>query len=182
MPQGGPISLILLNILLNQFDKEMEKRGRLFVRYADDVDLFVRSEKAAAIPLVVTYTKHNQVIKGWINYFKIGSMRLFLKQFGAWLQHKVRVVIFKQWKKAPTIIRDLTKLNKAFNNGFNEGSIYKVANSGYGHYRRASLNVCIFILSPTVLETPNSKENRPGLINPYAYYSFSVFNHYSLDI
>lgn len=241
-PQGGPISPILSNILLDQFDKEMEKRGRLFVRYADDVNLFVRSEKAAdrviksvvswlerklflkvnasktritrpskskflgftfmknseewkakphneskeklkrnvnkilcrrrasALPLSVIFMKLNQVIRGWINYFRIGSMKLFIKEFGAWMRHKVRVIILKQWKKPPTIIKNLTRLNILFKNGFNEESIYKVAHSGYGPYKRASLNVCNFILSPKMLEMPNPKENRQGLINPYAYY------------
>ena len=245
-PQGGPMSPVLSNILLDQFDKEMEKRGRLFVRYADDVNLFVKSEKAAdrviksvvswlerklflkvnatktkitrptkskflgftfwkdkegwkpkphneskeklkrkinkilcrrratALPLAVTFKKLNQVIRGWINYFKIGSMKLFIKEFGAWMRHKVRVIILKQWKKAPTIIRNLTRLNILFKNGFNDESIYKVAHSGYGPYKRASLNVCNFILSPKVLEMPNPKENRQGLINPYAYYLNSV--------
>jgi group II intron reverse transcriptase/maturase len=245
-PQGGPISPILSNILLDQFDKEMEKRGRLFVRYADDVNLFVRSEKAAdrviksvvswlerklflkvnatktritrptkskflgftfwknetgwkarphsdskeklkrnvnkilcrrraaAFPLAVTFTKLNQVIRGWINYFKIGSMKLFIKEFGAWMRHKVRVIILKQWKKASTIIRNLTRLNVLFKSGFNEESIYIVAHSGYGPYKRASHNVCNFILSPKVLEMPNPKENRQGLINPYAYYLNSI--------
>ena len=115
-----------------------------------------------------------QVIRGWINYFKIGSMKLFIKEFGAWMRHKVRVIILKQWKKAPTIVRNLTRLNILFKNGFNEESIYKVGYSGYDPYKRASLNLCNFILSPKVLETPNSKDNRRGLINPYAYYLNSI--------
>lgn len=241
-PQGGPISPILSNILLDQFDKEMEKRGRLFVRYADDVNLFVRSEKAAdrvmksvvswlerklllkvnatktkivrpsenkflgfgfwkgkdgwtprphndskmklrrsvskilcrrkaaAKPLAYTFMKLNQVIRGWINYFKIGSMKLFLKEFGGWLRHKVRVIILKQWKKAPTIIRNLRSISNKLKLSFTQEDFHKVANSKYGPYRRASMNVCNFILSPKVLETPNKKDNRQGLINPYTYY------------
>ena len=245
-PQGGPMSPVLSNILLDQFEKEMEKRGRLFIRYADDVNLFVRSEKAAdrviksvvnwlerklflkvnatktritrptkskflgftfwkskegwkprphdeskknlkrkinkilcrrraaALPLAVTFRKLNQVIRGWINYFRIGSMKLFIKEFGAWMRHKVRVIILKQWKKPRTIIRNLTRLSLLFKNDFDEESIYKVAHSGYGPYKRASMNVCNFILSPKVLEMPNPKENRQGLINPYAYYLKSI--------
>lgn len=241
-PQGGPISPILSNILLDQFDKEMEKRGRLFVRYADDVNLFVRSEKAAdrvmksvvswlerklflkvnatktkvvspkqnkflgfgfwkgkdgwtprphndskeklkrnvskilcrrraaAKPLAYTFMKLNQVIRGWINYFKIGSMKLFLKEFGGWLRHKVRVIILKQWKKAPTIIRNLRRINNKLKLNFTHIDFNKVANSKYGLYRRSAMNVCNFILSPKVLETPNKKDNRQGLINPYTYY------------
>jgi group II intron reverse transcriptase/maturase len=218
-PQGGPISPILSNILLDQFDKEMEKRGRLFVRSEKAADRIIKSvvswlerklflkvnatktritrptnskflgftfyknsdewkarphsdskkklkrnvseilcrRRATAQPLAVTFTKLYQVIRGWINYFKIGSMKLFLREFGAWMRHKVRVIILKQWKKAPTIIRNLTRLNVMFKNGFDEESIYKVAHSSYGPYRRASLNVCNFILSPKVLEMPKQK-------------------------
>ena len=202
-PQGGPISPILSNILLDQFDKEMEKRGRLFVRYADDVNLFVRSEKAAdrvmksvvswlerklflkvnatktkivrptqnkflgfgfyktgkdwksrphdnskkklkrkineitcrrraaALPLSVTFLKLNQVIRGWINYFKIGSIKTFLKEFGGWVRHKVRVIILKQWKKAPTIIRNLRNVSYKLKLNFKEEDFYKVAHSKY---------------------------------------------------
>lgn len=45
-PQGGPISPILSNILLDKLDKELEKRGHRFVRYADDICIFVRSRRA----------------------------------------------------------------------------------------------------------------------------------------
>lgn len=46
-PQGGNISPILSNIMLNELDKELEKRGLQFVRYADDCVIFTKSEKAA---------------------------------------------------------------------------------------------------------------------------------------
>lgn len=47
VPQGGPLSPILSNIYLDKFDKELEARGLHFVRYADDCNIFVRSEVAA---------------------------------------------------------------------------------------------------------------------------------------
>jgi group II intron reverse transcriptase/maturase len=46
-PQGGPVSPVLANILLNELDKELERRGHRFVRYADDMIIFCRSKKAA---------------------------------------------------------------------------------------------------------------------------------------
>ena len=46
-PQGGPLSPLLSNIVLDELDKELEKRGLRFVRYADDVAIYVRSRKAA---------------------------------------------------------------------------------------------------------------------------------------
>jgi len=45
-PQGGPLSPLLSNILLDELDKELEKRGHNFCRYADDTNIYVRSEKA----------------------------------------------------------------------------------------------------------------------------------------
>ena len=46
-PQGGNISPILSNIMLNELDQELERRGLEFVRYADDLEIFAKSEKAA---------------------------------------------------------------------------------------------------------------------------------------
>lgn len=47
VPQGGPLSPILSNIYLDKMDKELEQRGLHFVRYADDCNIFVKSEKSA---------------------------------------------------------------------------------------------------------------------------------------
>jgi RNA-directed DNA polymerase len=45
-PQGGPLSPLLANVLLDEVDKELERRGHLFVRYADDANVYVRSRRA----------------------------------------------------------------------------------------------------------------------------------------
>lgn len=45
-PQGGPLSPLLANVLLDDVDKELEKRGHAFVRYADDLNIYVRSKRA----------------------------------------------------------------------------------------------------------------------------------------
>lgn len=45
-PQGGPLSPLLANLLLDQLDRELEKRGHRFVRYADDCNIYVRSKRA----------------------------------------------------------------------------------------------------------------------------------------
>lgn len=243
VPQGGPLSPILSNVYLDKLDKELEARGLKFVRYADDCNIFVRSEmaadrvmastsswlerklrlkvsatkakvvrpagstflgfsfwksqegwkarpaddrkaklckkvkeilcrkRAAALPLGYTFTKLNQVLRGWINYFRIGSMKTWLKNnFSPWLRHKVRVVILKQWKKPKTVYKNLMKLNVAFGCNMTDDLIYKVANSRLGLYRRCGMNVVNYLLSQKVLSMPNKKENRPGLIDPLAYY------------
>ena len=48
VPQGGPLSPLLSNIVLDELDKELERRGHRFVRYADDIAIFVRSQRAGA--------------------------------------------------------------------------------------------------------------------------------------
>jgi len=60
VPQGGPLSPLLANIVLDDFDKELERRGHRFVRYADDFMIFVRSKRAAKrVGLsVVRFLKH----------------------------------------------------------------------------------------------------------------------------
>jgi len=45
-PQGGPLSPLLANVLLDEVDKELERRGHAFVRYADDCNVYVRSRRA----------------------------------------------------------------------------------------------------------------------------------------
>lgn len=51
-PQGGPLSPLLSNLMLDVLDKELEKRGHRFVRYADDCNIYVRSQKAGERVLV----------------------------------------------------------------------------------------------------------------------------------
>ena len=46
-PQGGPLSPLLANILLDELDKELEQRGHKFIRYADDINIYVKTQRAA---------------------------------------------------------------------------------------------------------------------------------------
>ena len=242
VPQGGPLSPILSLIYLDKFDKELESRGLHFVRYADDCDIFVKSEMAAdrvmksvaswlerklflkvsptktkvvrpthseflgftywkakdgwhckpsddrkkrlmaktkavlqrkeavSRPLAVTFTKLNQIVRGWINYFIIGDMKAFLDEYGQWMRHKVRVIIIKQWKKPKRIDANLQRLNAMFHCNFTDEDTYKVANSRLGWYRRSGMDVVNYALSPKVLALPSRKTGRPGLVNPLEYY------------
>lgn len=45
-PQGGPLSPLLSNILLDELDKELERRGHKFCRYADDANIYIKSRRA----------------------------------------------------------------------------------------------------------------------------------------
>lgn len=167
-PQGGNLSPLLSNIMLNELDKELESRGLNFVRYADDCVIVVKSEAAAkrvmysitdwierklglkvnvtkthtcrptklkylgfgfwkesegwrsrphqdslnkfkrklkqlckrswSIGLKYRIEKLNEVIRGWINYFRTADMKNTMTRVHKHLMTQIRVVIWKQWK------------------------------------------------------------------------------------
>lgn len=72
-PQGGPLSPLLANIYLDALDKELEHRGLSFVRYADDVAIFVASERAAARILESVTNWIEKHLKVPVNRDKSGS-------------------------------------------------------------------------------------------------------------
>ena len=201
-PQGGNLSPLLSNIMLNELDKELEKRGLRFVRYADDCLIMVKSDKAAnrvmqtitsyienklglivnvekskvARPKEIKYLgfgfynkkgtwrpkphlksvqkfgrklrditsrsnamsidekiiKLNQVIRGWINYFKITDMKTIMTRISEHLRHRLRMCIWKYWKIAKTRYKALRKL------GIDEDNSKIVAYTRRGYYFVAS--------------------------------------------
>ena len=59
----------------------------------------------------VTIKRVNEIVKGWINYLRIGMMKQYMEELGEWLRHKIRVIVMKQWKRPRTIYRNLSYLN-----------------------------------------------------------------------
>ena len=133
---------------------------------------YLKRNKAIARPLAVTVKRVNEIVRGWINYFRIGMMKQFMEEFGQWLRHKIRVIVLKQWKTSKTIYRNLCYLNRKHRNGFSQEDIYKVANSRFGWYRRSGMNVVNFIISKELLET--KIKDSAGLLNPLSYYLSNV--------
>ena len=129
---------------------------------------YLKRNKAIARPLAVTIKRVNEIVRGWINYFRIGMMKQFMDEFGQWLRHKIRVIVIKQWKTPKTIYRNLSYLNRKYKNGFSHEDIFKVANSRLGWYRRSGMNVVNFIISKELLET--KIKDSAGLLNPLSYY------------
>jgi len=195
-PQGGNISPLLANIMLNELDKELEARGLEFVRYADDLIIMVGSKQAAervmksitrfikeklglkvnaekskvdrpkgirylgfgfyfdsfakgykARPHQKTVEKFkvqmkkltrrswgasnsykvkklNQLIRGWINYFKIGSMKGLCGKLDSQIRYRLRMCIWKHWKTPKNKEKNLMKL------GVPQWAARKVANTG----------------------------------------------------
>ena len=179
-PQGGNLSPLLSNIMLNELDKELEARNLHFVRYADDCVIVVKSSAAASrVMHTVTnwierklglkvnasktkvtkpsYLKYlgfgfvkmgdkwearphadslakfkrilkrltsrswgismderiqrlNWVIRGWINYFRIGKMKTNMQKIDKHLRTRMRMVIWKQWKTSAKRYWGLRKL------------------------------------------------------------------------
>lgn len=66
-PQGGPLSPLLSNILLEELDRELERRGHRFVRYADDANIYVRSPRAGERVLVSVERFLSQRLKLTVN-------------------------------------------------------------------------------------------------------------------
>ena len=179
-PQGGNLSPLLSNIMLNELDKELENRGLRFVRYADDCVITVGSEASAkrvmysvsrfiekrlglkvnmtktkitrpsqlkylgfgfwksaevwksrphrdsiqnfkrklkklttrkrSIDLDTRIKKLNWLIRGWINYFALTHMRSVMREVDERLRTRIRVIIWKQWKKKSRRLWGLLKL------------------------------------------------------------------------
>lgn len=116
-PQGGPLSPLLSNIMLNELDKELEKRGHKFVRYADDCLIFVRSEKSASrvmkritrfieeeLSLSVNMTKSRVTKPENIKFLGFG----FYKNYYGKYKQKVHEVSLKKFKEK---IKQTTKRN-----------------------------------------------------------------------
>lgn len=133
--------------------------------------------KAAAIPLTITIRKVNEIMRGWINYYRIGNMKGFMNLTGQWIRHRIRVVMVKQWKKPKTIQKNLRWYCTVFHFNFTDEDLYKVANSHKGLYAQCNGDVINYILSPKVLGTEltigkgkNAKRVFPALVDPLAYY------------
>lgn len=68
--------------------------------------------------------KLNQLIRGWINYFKIGNMKTLCKQLDSNIRYRLRMCIWKQWKTPQNRAKNLIKL------GINKYTAWKVAYAG----------------------------------------------------
>ena len=226
-PQGGNLSPLLSNIMLNELDKELESRGLRFTRYADDVVIVLKSKAAAtrvmysitdwierklglkvnagktkvtppsklkylgfgfwkdreewkarphqdsvqklkrklkqlckrnrSVDLTCRIKKINEVTRGWINYFRKGSMKNALQGIDKHLRTQIRVIIWKQWKNPSRRLWGLLKLGVA------EWIARKVAYWG-NHYQ--------FVATKSVLARAISKEKltKRGLVSLSDYY------------
>ena len=80
-PQGGPLSPLLSNILLDEWDRELERRGHRFVRYADDCNVYVRSQAAGERVLTSLERWLHQRLRLRVNRDKSGVARPWTRKF-----------------------------------------------------------------------------------------------------
>jgi len=106
-PQGGPLSPLLANVLLDEVDKELEKRGHVFVRYADDGNVYVRSERAGK-DVMETLERLYAKLRLRVNKSKSRVTRVWKSQFlgysvwvakGGDVKHRVGAKALKAMKE-----------------------------------------------------------------------------------
>ena len=200
-PQGGPLSPLLANIILNELDEELERRGHPFVRYADDGLIFCWSKRAAErakesitkfieghLKLKVNrektevahigrlkflgygfyicngkcrlrlhqkteaklrrrlkaitsrsngmgYAKRKatlrQYLRGWTEYYNLADMGNKVKEIDQWLRRRIRMCIWKSWKRTKTRVHNLIRC------GIDKQKAYEWGNTSKGYWRIA---------------------------------------------
>lgn len=80
-PQGGPLSPLLSNLVLDEWDRELERRGHHFVRYADDCNIYVRSERAGRRVMLSLTRFITRQLKLKVNATKSGVARPWQRKF-----------------------------------------------------------------------------------------------------
>jgi RNA-directed DNA polymerase len=229
-PQGGNISPLLSNIMLHELDCELEKRGLLFCRYADDCNVYVKSRKAAErvmksitrfiegdLKLTVNQQKSTvdrpwklkflgfsfyynankssycirvhpksivkfkaklkkltgrsngmsmdlrleklkQSIQGWVNYFGLADMKTLAKGLDEWLRRRLRMVIWKTWKRVRTRFKCLQRLR------LDKQKAWEYANTRKGYWRISSSPILHRTLTNEIL-------SKRGLVSISVIYS-----------
>jgi group II intron reverse transcriptase/maturase len=181
-PQGGPLSPLLSNILLDDLDRELEQRGLSFCRYADDCNIYVGSRRAGeremqavtaflekVLKLKINVSKSavarpwerkflgysmtwhkkpklkiaqssrkrlvekirkmlreargrslrqaieglNPVLRGWVAYFRLTEVKGVLEDLDGWIRRKLRVLLWRQWKRVYTRVKNLIRVGIA---------------------------------------------------------------------
>jgi RNA-directed DNA polymerase len=113
-PQGGPLSPLLANVLLDEVDKELERRGHCFVRYADDANVYVRSRRAGERVMALLGKLYGQ-LRLTVNSAKSTVASVFQRKFlgysfwvasGGMIQRRVADKAMRTFKQR---VRELTR-------------------------------------------------------------------------
>ena len=121
VPQGGPLSPLLSNVMLNELDKELEKRGHKFVRYADDCMILCRSRRSAERTLasIIKFIEKKMFLK--VNREKTSVAHISKAKYLGYgfyrCKGKYRFRVHKKSQvKMKSRLREITNRNKAISN------------------------------------------------------------------
>lgn len=109
-PQGGPLSPLLANLMLDGLDQELERRGHRFVRYADDCNIYVKSKRAGTRVLRSVSSFLNRHLKLSVNKAKSAVGRPWERQFlGFTISSRLnRRISIKSIKRFKNRVREIT--------------------------------------------------------------------------
>jgi group II intron reverse transcriptase/maturase len=116
-PQGGPLSPLLANIMLDDLDRFLEKRGHRFCRYADDCNVYVRSRRAGERVMTAMRRFLTSELSLRVNEAKSAVDREIRRKFLGYSFHgrsKLRIAS-KSIERLKAKVRELTKRNKSMN-------------------------------------------------------------------
>jgi len=140
-PQGGPLSPLLANILLDEWDKELERRGHRFCRYADDCNIYVRSQRAGERVLASVSRWLERELRLKVNGAKSAVGRPAERPF---LGYRIIVVATARLSVAPrslarakATIRRITRRNRGVSLGRVLAELGTFTDGWVGYYWRA---------------------------------------------
>lgn len=144
MPQGGPLSPLLSNIMLNELDKEIESRGHRFVRYADDCMIFCKSRKSAERTLknIIPFIERKLFLK--VNRKKTGVAHISkVKYLGYTFYRNKGKCRFRVHPKSVTKmkdkIRELTDRNNGMSNAKREKKYQQFVRGWVNYFKLADM-------------------------------------------
>ena len=143
VPQGGPLSPLLSNIMLNELDQELERRGHRFVRYADDCMIFCKSRKSAERTLknILPFIEEKLCFKVNLEKTKVAHISE-VKYLGyAFYNHKgLRFRVHpKSVEKMKKKLRELTDRNKGWSNEYRILKLQKFIRGWVNYFRLADM-------------------------------------------
>jgi group II intron reverse transcriptase/maturase len=148
VPQGGPLSPLLSNIILDKLDKELEKRGHRYVRYADDCSIYVKSKRSGdrVMESISDYIEKELKLK--VNSEKSSVTRPWMmKLLGFTFYHKKGEKGISVHRKSIAVYKDkiraITKRNKPYAM-FTRLEQIRQLNTGWGHYFKQSEAKSVF--------------------------------------
>ena len=148
MPQGGPLSPLLSNIMLNELDKELEHRGHRFVRYADDCMIFCKSKKSAQRTLknIIPFIEEKLFLK--VNRKKTEVAHISKVKYLGYTFYRCKGkcrfrVHPKSIKKMKDKVRELTDRNKGISNEVRKKRFQEYVRGWVNYFRLADMKTLL---------------------------------------